>query len=97
MATRYATHARRRLHATGRHVCRPTAVHLTRDGALAVRTAAATGGTALGQIDDALAVLSRTRDADRGRLADEQAVARTANVFLAGRSDLDGLQCIRTK
>lgn len=83
-------HAGRRLDAAGRHVRRTATVDLAGHGALAIGATAAAAAR-LGEVDDALAVLSRTGDAHRRRLADQQAVARAANVLLAGRSDLDGL------
>lgn len=43
------------------------------------------------QIDDALAIWPRTRDALRRTLADQQTVARTAHVLFAGRCVSDGL------
>lgn len=43
------------------------------------------------QIDDSLAIRPRARDSLRRALADEQAVAGTAYVFLSGRSIFDRL------
>ena len=45
----------------------------------------AAGVSAIREIDDALAVLSWTRDAQCGSLADQEAVARTTDVLLASR------------